>query len=272
MKLSLLIKISRPLGWIVGPIVFLIGFFYVGKSLSVLPVVQILLLSFPYCLFLYGINDIYDYESDRLNPRKNVVEGVKLEKKNHSFVKKASLFMVILLVISSLLTLNITNIFGMFLLLFFSYFYSAPPLRLKEKPPLDSFSNGIFYFFAPFLLGFSFYGTLFDVSSKIYLITLCVVGIHSFSTIMDYSVDKKVGDKTFAVVFGKRNAAFFAFFVFVIAILFAGIQTFFISAYLVFCALLFFIYLIYPSEKLALVFFKLVYIGFLIIALLFLFF
>jgi 4-hydroxybenzoate polyprenyltransferase len=38
--------------------------------------------------------------------------------------------------------------------------------------------------------------------------TAMVMGFHAYSTIMDYSVDKKIGVKTFATIFGKRNASF----------------------------------------------------------------
>jgi 4-hydroxybenzoate polyprenyltransferase len=240
------------------------GLSYSGGKLTFLPLLQILLLSFPVCILLYGINDAYDYESDSLNPRKGIIEGIKLKPKHHSFVKRTSFIMAILLILSSLFSLNIINVLGMSLLVFFGYIYSAPPLRLKERPPLDSFSNGIIYFFAPFLIGFSFNGTIFDIPMKIYAITACVMGIHAFCTIVDYSADKKVGDKTFATIFGKRLPSLFALIVFIIALLFAEIETKIINYYLLFCSILFFIIFLYPKEKLAYIFSKLVFIGFLI--------
>lgn len=269
-KLILLIKTSRPLGWIIAPLVFLIGFSFSNTELTFLPIIQILLLSFPYCIFLYGINDIYDYESDKLNPRKKLVEGIKLNPQHHSFVKNISLSIVLLLILVSLLSLNFSNIFGVLILLFFSYFYSAPPLRFKEKPPLDSFSNTMLYFFVPFILGFSFNNSIFTIPLNVYLITICVMGIHSFSTIMDYSVDKKVSDKTFSVVFGKRLASIFAFFVFIPALIFGKFETIAVNYYLIFCSLLFLIISIFPSEKLASLFFKLIFVGFIITAIIFL--
>ena len=84
-----LLKTSRPIGWIIAPLVFLVGLSYSGADLSFLPILQMLLLSFPYCLFVYGINDVYDYESDKLNPRKKFIEGVKLKPIHHPLIKKA---------------------------------------------------------------------------------------------------------------------------------------------------------------------------------------
>jgi 4-hydroxybenzoate polyprenyltransferase len=92
------------------------------------------------------------------------------------------------------------------------------------------------------------------------------MGIHAFSTIMDYDVDEKVGIKTFATVFGKRSAALFAFLAFVLTAFFARLSTlinpsplnpfsspfwFYIYCFLIFGSLLFFITLVFPSEKVA---------------------
>jgi len=87
---------------------------------------------------------------------------------------------------------------------------------------------------------------------------------------MDYSVDKKIGDKTFSVVFGKRTASFFALITFLSTLMFANIQTQTINYYIVFCSALFAIISIFPSEKLASLFFKLIFIGFVLTAIIFL--
>lgn len=267
-RLKILIKTSRPLGWVLAPLVFMLGYSLLQQELTILSIIQILLLSFPFCIFLYGINDIYDYNSDKINPRKKLLEGIKLDLKYHQFVKKVSKKAALILLLSSVITFNILNFAGMILLLFFSYFYSAPPLRFKEKPPLDSFANGILYFFAPFLLGFSFGGDTFP-SINLYLISACVMGIHSFSTIMDYSVDKKIGDTTFAVVYGKKTASIFALLVFSAALLFGRFEKVVVDYYLFFCGFLFLIISIFPSEKIASLFFKLIFIGFIITATIF---
>lgn len=268
----LLIGVSRPVGWTTFPAFFLMGFVSSGgTTITPLFILQVLLLSFPFCIAGYGLNDIYDYESDKLNPRKGMVEGIKLEPEYHSFVKNVSFFVISLLLLTSFLTLNITNILGMVLLGFFGYFYSAPPLRFKEKPPLDSFVNGIIYFFAPFLLGYSFSNSFFlKTGNDVLLIGVClmtamVMGFHAYSTIMDYSVDKKIGVKTFATIFGKRSASFFALLVSIVTLLFANSLILFkpVTYYFFgFCSLLFFITLVFPSEKLARRGFLLLWLGF----------
>jgi 4-hydroxybenzoate polyprenyltransferase len=282
-KLLLLIKVSTPVGWGAAPLVFLIGLIVSGSTtITPLLIIQIFMLSFPLCILGYGINDIYDYETDKINPRKGdldggFLEGVILEPEYHSYIKNVSFLVIVLLFLTSFLTLSIANILGMLLLVFFAYFYSAPPLRFKERPPLDSFSNGILYFFAPFLLGFSFGGSIinnFDIWAYYSLLTVCVMGIHAFSTIIDYDVDKKVGIKTFATVFGKRSAALFALITFIIALFFVRLSPLirpFTYYFLGFCSVLFFITLVFPTRRIAKLFFSLIGIGVVIIGALFLF-
>jgi 4-hydroxybenzoate polyprenyltransferase len=263
--LTTLLKVSRPIGWFIPPLVFLIGLLYSGARLTPLSILQALLLSFPYCIFLFGINDVYDYESDKLNPRKKSV----LDLKYHSLVKRISFVVVLLLILISLVTLNISNILATVLLIFFSYFYSAPPLRFKERPPFDSFLNGALFFIV-FSIGFSFGKDVLSIPLKIYFVAMCVMGIHSFSTIMDYSADQKAGHKTFALVFGKRATSLFAFILFVLTLLFSKIERISINYYFIFCSLLFLITSIFPSERLAFLFFKLICMGFIVTAVIFL--
>jgi len=271
-SILLLIAVSRPAGWLSFPALFLMGSVSSGgTTITPLFISQILLLSFPFCIFVYGINDIYDYESDKINPRKGLFEGIVLQPEYHSFVKHVAFFSISLLFFTSLLTLNIFNILVVALLVPLGYFYNAPPVRLKERPPLDSIINGIGYFFAPFFLGFSFSSSFFLNAGKgifwigVCLITVVVMGFHSYSTIMDYSVDKKAGMKTFATVFGKRSAAFFALLVSTLALFFSNSSILFnpvTSYYFGFCSLLFFITLALPSEKLARWGFGLMFSGF----------
>lgn len=211
---------------------------------------------------------MYDFESDKVNPRKQISNRISYESEFFSLVRKASLVVALLLISSSIITLNFLNIVGMLLLLFFSHQYSAPPLRLKERPPLDSFSNGIIYWFAPILIGSSFYATIFDIYITAYFIAACIMGIHAFSTVMDYSADKMVGDRTFAVVFGKRPAALFTTIIFIISYFFSGYQRTVVGYYLLFCSILSVIITLYPSEKWAARFFYTIGAGFIIVAIL----
>lgn len=259
-----LIKVSRPAFWILWPVVFLVGLTSSGSAMTYLAIIQMVLLSFPACLVVYGINDIFDYRSDRMNPRKKDIEGVKLEKRHFPGIIYASAAVLSIFFLVTVLTLNISNLFSSFLFMAIGYFYSAPP-RLKSIPMLDSLSNGILYFYSPFLMGFSYGSDIASVGLKWYLITFCVAGIHAFTTIMDHSVDKKAGDMTFSVFFGKRSAALFSFTAFAAASVFADVKLT-TRIYLIFCAAIMLVMLIWPKEELSRFFAKVIMIGFILTA------
>ncbi len=288
-KFLLLVKESRPIGWILGPLVFLTGMTFSGSIiLTPVSIFQILLLSFPGCIFLYAMNDVYDYESDKLNPRKNLAGGwldSKLEPEYHPYVTKVSIFVVLLMFLSSFLTLNITNILAMAVLVFSANYYSAPPLRFKERPVIDSVSNGMM-FVGTFLLGYSFGGSIFDLGIDFYLITACVIGIHAYTTIMDYEFDKKAGYKTFAVVFGERGTSLFVLFIFILTFCVAKLSPLIYPPtlnpfsshhywsynyyYLAFGGLLFFVTSVYPSRKMAALFSLVLTVAFIVMIIIYL--
>ena len=161
-SLRMLVKVSRPFCWLWSPLPFLIGLLGSASAITPLSAFQLFLLSFPYCILLYGINDIYDYESDRINRRKGSIYGIRLDSAYHPFVKRASLIVVILMMASSIFTFNLINILSMASLLVLSYCYPAPPARLKARSPLDSISNGAIFLFVV-LLGFSYGKTVSDM-------------------------------------------------------------------------------------------------------------
>ena len=225
-----------------------------------------LFLSFPFAVFLFGINDINDYESDKINPRKKaytITVGIK------RFIVVLSVLTCASLLLISVLTLNYENIILTALLLLVSYYYSSGPLRFKEIPILDSLSNGLIFLLV-FSTGYSYGGSTVDIPLKIYLVALCVMGIHAFGTVLDYSVDKKVGHNTFAVFFGKRFTLLLVLITFLSAFYFAGIGRNFINYYFIYCAILVFITFVKPAQRVALSCFKLVFAGFLLISLIFL--
>src|ERR671939_1088298 len=73
-----LFYISRPVLWIntVGPTV--IGVWLTGRlwTPTVLPI--LLWLTLPFNLLIYGVNDVFDQETDAKNPRKGSLEGAKI--------------------------------------------------------------------------------------------------------------------------------------------------------------------------------------------------
>jgi 4-hydroxybenzoate polyprenyltransferase len=263
-KILLLINISRPPLWLALPLIFCLGLAYGQNGFgdprfrwSALMVLQMVWLSFPICLYTFGLNDIFDEASDKINPRKGGLEGIRLDQRHRRLIKKAALGAGIIFLSLSFLTRNVFNIFYTSTILCLAYVYSAPPWRLKTRPPLDVVSAGIMGFLAPFGLGFGFVDHAAALPLQAYYFTFCVMGFHAFSTIMDYDVDKKAGDITFAVAYGKRIAAALPGIVFLLGPFF--VEAFHVKIFFLLCASLSFFTAMYPSEKLARHFFLLMY-------------
>jgi len=211
-------KVSRFLAWTFGPILFSIGMLHSReipnlKSFGLLrAILQIFALSVPLCIVVFGVNDVYDYESDRRNPRKiaNGFEGGILEPAHHSDVLNAAYLSIIFIIFSALVNPHRDNIVAEILLVLLGWQYSSPPLRLKEVPVLDSLSNGGIVFLA-WYCGFSFSGlSISKVPSSSIMFSLCATGMHALAAVMDSESDFAAGQTTIATVFGKRAAAIFA--------------------------------------------------------------
>ena len=74
---------SRPISWINTAFPFAAAYFFATRSLDLNLLVGTLFFLIPYNLLMYGVNDVFDYESDLRNPRKGGIEGALLHPKWH---------------------------------------------------------------------------------------------------------------------------------------------------------------------------------------------
>ena len=254
-KLSLLLRTSRPIMWPIPVLLFFIGMKLAHAPLTPESLVLLMFLLFPANLFIYGINDIYDYESDKINPRKKGIVGRALHPRFQPLVFRISfLFAGLFLAASFVLGLargNLTSFFGVALVLISGFVYSAPPIRLKTRPFLDSIANVAIYYFGPLFIGWGQMSTLTALSPKAYILGIFVFGFHAFTTVFDYSVDKASGDRTSAVLLGKRVTALVAATAFIMPLIFTDFAYLGISAFLVLACTFALIIALYPSERLA---------------------
>lgn len=230
-KIKKAVSISRPIFWLGPAAAYIAGIILGGTMRGPFETWEILLLTFPLGFLLYGLNDVYDLESDRKNPRKGGIWGERLEKKDIPWVKKTAFVFAFVMFITGLSTFNPVHIAFAVGGLLLVYFYSAPPVRLKSIPFIDSLANGG-YVYICFGLGCSLSGSTLFLHPYVLLGALCVSAGHALGTIMDFGVDKKAGEKTFATGLGPRAPAFFSFAVFSAALL-----TFLGSSYLSFIGL-----------------------------------
>jgi 4-hydroxybenzoate polyprenyltransferase len=180
----------------------------------------------PYNLAMYGINDVFDYESDLRNPRKGGVEGALLDRSMHRVTLWASVisnipFLVFLVAVGSPLS---------WLVLAISVFaviaYSAPVLRFKERPFLDSLTSST-HFVSPAIYGLVLAGAHFTGQLWLVLAAFFLWGIasHAFGAVQDIVADREGGIGSIATVIGGKSTVRLA----VGAYLLAGVLLIFTS-------------------------------------------
>lgn len=93
--------------------------------------------------FAFGLNDYFDAPFDRLDQEKSAVNFF-----THTSFSKTTIAVVSLVIACFLLALfaqfGFVGVGVLFLSLFISWAYSAPPLRLKNRPFLDLITHGLF--------------------------------------------------------------------------------------------------------------------------------
>ncbi len=234
-QLLFLVQVSRPIVWPVLPLVYALGLHAAHAELNSLAIAQMVLLTFPMNLIGCGLNDIYDYESDRLSMRRQKIWAANVMPETRPFVMQACLAMMPLMILGACLTRNRDNFVASVSLVLMAWLYSVPPYRLKERPPLDSVANGLGYFLLPLMMGYSMNGNPREMPARYYLLALCVAGVHALATAADYDADRAAGHRTLAATFGRRVAAALACAAFVASWTFGGFESFAVRAYLATC-------------------------------------
>jgi len=76
--LKRLIEISRPVLWVNTIGTTVMGMWLTGQlwTWEILPI--LIWVTFPFNLLIYGINDIFDQETDNINARKGSYEGAHI--------------------------------------------------------------------------------------------------------------------------------------------------------------------------------------------------
>jgi 4-hydroxybenzoate polyprenyltransferase len=231
-SLLILIRVSRPAMWPLLPLVYLLGLGAAGAELSAAAVAQAVLLTLPMNLVGCGLNDIYDYDADRRAARGWLIRGAVVGPAERPVVWRGVLVMIPLVVLGTLVTGNSDNFVATVCLVLLAWGYSVPPLRLKERPPLDSLANGLGYFYLPFVMGYSLGADPRAMPLKYYLLALCVCGAHALTTAADYAADRAAGQRTLAVVYGRRTAAAAAFAAFLVTLLLSDFHGVAVRAFL----------------------------------------
>ncbi len=216
------LKVSRPRFW-----VYVFGPFLIGSIGAISNKNELLNLKFwlfvPFFLLfanllIYGVNDIFDYETDILNAKKQDYETLVTPERRQKLWIIIALTTIPFLIITAFQ--NLSAIIAMIGFLFFSIFYSAPPIRAKTIPIVDSIFNILYVF--PAIFGYFLLGGTNLAWETVLAGTFWVMAMHAFSAVPDINADESAGFKTVATLLGGKGTLIFC------AILYslAGILTF----------------------------------------------
>lgn len=163
----------------------------------------------------FGVNDVFDVDSDLQNPRKTHrwTHGVALQSKDHAIVLKAARISSVIIFISALPAAANSGEVLIYTAIFTctAWLYSTPPVRLKERPFQDSLSNGVICW-AFWASGFVFSGdkTVLLASDPArragYLVFLYAVALHGLASVLDTRADVSVNHRTTSTVIGEQCA------------------------------------------------------------------
>ncbi|MCR2793095.1 prenyltransferase [Microbacterium sp. zg.Y625] len=202
---------SRPVSWINTAYPFAAAYLLTTREIDTVLIVGTLFFLVPYNLAMYGINDVFDYESDLRNPRKGGVHGAVLDRSLHAPTLWAAglsclPFVVYLVVVGSPASWAVLAAS-----LFFVVFYSAPPLRLKERPFADSVTSSI-HFFSPAVYALVLAGAVWTWQLVLIIVAFALWGVasHAFGAVQDVVADREAGISSIATARGARWTVRFA--------------------------------------------------------------
>jgi 4-hydroxybenzoate polyprenyltransferase len=219
--LTQLLVSSRPVSWINTAFPFAAAYWLITGQLDTTVVVGALFFLVPYNLLMYGINDVFDYPSDLLNPRKGGIEGALLHPKYHRLTILAATlatlpFIGFLIAVGNPLSSTI-----LLVTLFTVVAYSAPKLRFKERPLLDSVTSAS-HFLGPLLFGIALAGVnpfTAELLPLVLAFALWGVASHAFGAVQDIRADRAAGIGSVATVVGARATVRLAFIFYALAAL-----------------------------------------------------
>ncbi|HLS93908.1 MAG TPA: prenyltransferase [Microbacterium sp.] len=196
---------SRPVSWINTAYPFAAVAILTTGRVDAAFVVGTLFFLVPYNLLMYGVNDVFDYASDLANPRKGGVEGATLPPRLHRPTLVAAGLLAAPFVVA-LVVLGAHRPWSWAVLavsLFAVVAYSAPGLRFKESPVLDSVTSST-HFVSPALYAMALTGTTVTPALAAAMAAFFLWGTasHAFGAVQDVVPDREAGIGSIATAFG----------------------------------------------------------------------
>lgn len=199
------VRLSRPRFWmyVFGPYIVgaLVGSPNPRAYFSPLSLAFALFFLFPANLLIYGVNDICDYETDALNLKKRGYEDLVPPDERRALWRSIGIwclpFAPLLGFVPRACLLALAGF------TFFSLFYSAPPIRAKARPVLDSVFNVLYIFpgaFGYFLCGGHNFSLQLFIAAWAW-----AMAMHAYSAVPDIDADTGANVPTVATFLGLRG-------------------------------------------------------------------
>ncbi|GAA2263888.1 prenyltransferase [Glycomyces scopariae] len=202
---------SRPVSWINTAYPFAAAWLMTAGTVDLAFIVGTLFFLVPYNLAMYGINDVFDYESDLRSPRKGGAHGAVLDRGLHraTLVAAAAVCVPFLGYLFAIGSLAANTVLAASML--FVVFYSAPPLRLKEIPLADSLTSSI-HFWSPAAYAIVLADAPWTASVTAVFVAFGLWGIasHAFGAVQDVASDREAGIASIATWWGAAATVRFA--------------------------------------------------------------
>ncbi|WJL95919.1 prenyltransferase [Microbacterium sp. ET2] len=202
---------SRPVSWINTAYPFAAAYLLATRQVDLTLILGALFFLIPYNVAMYGINDVFDYESDLRNPRKGGAHGAVLDRRLHALTLWVSGLLCLPFVAYLVWVGSPASWLVLAASLFFVVFYSAPPLRLKERPFADSVTSSI-HFFSPAVYALVLAGVAWTWQLVAVIVAFALWGIasHAFGAVQDVLADRAAGISSIATARGARWTVRFA--------------------------------------------------------------
>ncbi len=204
--LGRIIMISRPRIWIYTAGSFATGILIGTGSFSSLFRMDLLplflWLTLPANLFLYSINDAFDYETDAKNPKKDKFENRASKTEKSTLILTGIISCLPLIFIFLGLQFEVKAMIFLWFILVLSY--NFPGIRLKAVPILDN----LFCFNFPLwgIIGYFLVSGQLPSAQVYVLIGLFSIAMHLYTSSIDLEYDRAAGIKTTSVLIGSVKA------------------------------------------------------------------
>lgn len=209
---------SRPRYW-----VYLFGTYAVGILAGISDTTQwssttvffiflfALYFLFPANMLVYGINDLYDTDTDSLNPKKEGYETTIKSEDRDMLVRTIFVLTFIFFCVSLFTPRAALSVFIIFI--YMSIFYAAWPIRAKVRPFLDSIVSSLIFItpalFGYYLVGGGHISLIVVIVSVVWAITM-----HMQRAVIDIGADTEARIRTIATVLGRKRTHLVCFFLY----------------------------------------------------------